>query len=258
MTLVVCSHYNDIQDQGNKMIAAMVLISLGVVLIFIILTVVITQKISRPLRRLARVAKTMGMAPDLMELEYDSCDEIGVLYQVFNASNRRLYEYMSDVQSKVYRDSLTGMKNRAAYAEAVKELETRLADGSTKFAVAVFDLNNLKQVNDKYGHDRGNKLLILVSKLIAAVFHRSLVYRIGGDEFVLILEESDYEEYETLIEQFDKLCARECLIIEGEKIPVSVAHGIARYNSEIDSGYENVFHRADGLMYRHKRERKNI
>ncbi len=258
MTLVVCAYYNDIQSQGNRMVTSMVLMSLGVVVCFILLTIVITKKIIGPLRRLAVVATSMGNRKELSEIDCNLKDEVGVLYQVLNDANRRLYENMTNVQAQAYRDSLTGLKNSAAYTEAVAELEKRIVGEHPKFAVVVFDINNLKIVNDTYGHEYGNELLVRVTKLIAGAFHRSLAYRIGGDEFVVILENDDYEEYQSLIARFDELCENEYLMIEDVKIPVSVARGVAIYDPEIDSNYENVFHRADGLMYRHKREQKGF
>ena len=66
------------------------------------------------------------------------------------------------------------------------------------------------------------------------------------------------EEFENLIAMFDELCSKESFMIEDVEIPISVARGVAIYDKEIDSGYENVFHRADGLMYRHKRELKGL
>ena len=256
MTLVVCAHYNDIQSQGNRMVMAMLWISIGVVLLFVVLTVIITSRIVGPLRRLAVAAQSMKNGLELIELECSSKDEIGVLYQAFNDSNRRLYEYMSGVHAQAYRDSLTGLKNRAAYVEAVTEIEQQMEQEDLRFGVLIFDINNLKHMNDTHGHDCGNALIMVVAKLIAGVFHRSLAYRIGGDEFVIILQNADYDEYEKLLTMFDEFCQNECLIVNDQGFPIEVARGVAIYDREIDSNYENVFHRADGLMYRHKREMK--
>ncbi len=258
MTLVVCAHYNDIQTQSTRMMTAMFLTSCGLVLLFIVLAVVMANRITRPLRRLSIAARSIGNGKELKALEYPLRDEIGVLYQVLDDSNNRLNEYMSDVHAKAYRDALTGLKNRAAYSETVKELEARIISEETKFGVVVIDINDLKKVNDNYCHENGDRLLVRVSKLIAAVFHRSLVYRIGGDEFVVILESLDYEEHEKLSAALRELCGSERLVIGDEEIPLSVAIGVAIYDKEIDSSYENVFHRADGLMYRNKWEMKGL
>ena len=200
----------------------------------------------------------MGYGSEFVELECDLKDEIGVLYQAFNDTNQQLYEYMSNVQAQAYRDSLTGLKNRTAYAEAVIKMEKRIAEEEPRFGVAIFDMNNLKIANDTYGHEQGNELIVRVAKLIAGVFYRSVIYRVGGDEFVVILEDADYDEYESLFETFEDLCAEEQFSFDDVNIPISVAYGVAIYDKEIDSSFENVFHRADGLMYRKKREMKEL
>lgn len=257
MTLRLCAFYNDIQAQGNRMILAMLLVSGLVVAVFGIVTVFVTKRIIDPLRRLALAAKSMEYAPDWIERESNRRDEVGVLCRVFDESNRRLKEYMSAVQAQAYRDSMTGLKNGTAYMEDVARLERRMAEEKTSFGVLLMDINNLKYVNDTYGHDKGNKMIVRVSKMIAGVFRRSIVYRIGGDEFAVILENEDYAEYESLIQEFQTTCESEILEIDGESVPLSVAHGMATYDEEMDSNYENVFHRADSLMYRKKREMKD-
>lgn len=102
----------------------------------------------------------------------------------------------------------------------------------------------------------GNKLLVRVAKLLSGSFLNSSIYRVGGDEFVVILEDEDYDEREALLAEFDEMCIDEYLEAEGETIPVLVAHGLAVYDPEIDYSYDNLFHRADGLMYNHKRKIK--
>lgn len=258
MSLVVCAHYNDIQAQGNRMMLAMFLTSIGLVLLSILYTFVVTNLLTKPLRRLAAASGSIGEKVDFEVPECERRDEIGVLYNVLKDSNTRLNEYMSNMKAKAYRDDLTGLRNRAYYSEAVKKLEGRIADENddVSFGVVVFDVNNLKFVNDSYSHEGGDELLIRAAKLIASVFHRSHVYRIGGDEFVILLDGLDYEDRESLAEAFDHRCKEETIELDGEKIPVSVAFGLAVYDKDIDSGYENVFHRADGAMYRHKRATK--
>jgi diguanylate cyclase (GGDEF)-like protein len=241
------------------MAAAMVVASICVVGLFIVLTVIMSQKITKPLRRLALSARNIGKGMELEELAGENHkDEIGVLCRVVYNSNKQLNVYMNEIKTRAYRDALTGLKNRAAYNEAQKDIERRIADGETEFGALVLDVNNMKAVNDTYGHVYGNMLLTRVAKLVTASFHRSAVYRIGGDEFVVVLEGDDYDDREALLARFDKMCAEECLEMEDNEIPISIARGLAIYDSQLDSSYENVFHRADGAMYRHKRERKGL
>ena len=86
-----------------------------------------------------------------------------------------------------FKDSLTGVKNHAAYSRIKEKMESKLQqDGNHRFAIAVMDVNNLKQVNDAIGHKAGDALIISAAKLLCDVFAHSPVCRIGGDEFVAI------------------------------------------------------------------------
>ncbi len=257
MTLKVCAYYRDIQSQGLKMVLAMTLTTIGIVAVFIVITLITAQRITQPLRHLAKAAKDIGNGEEMVSLtNNDRKDEIGVLHRVLYESNERLNEYRSKIEARAYRDSLTGLKNREAYVLAVKDMEQRVADQKSRFGIVVLDVNNLKIVNDTYGHMYGNKLLVRVAKLLSGSFLNSSIYRVGGDEFVVILEDEDYDEREALLAEFDEMCIDEYLEAEGETIPVLVAHGVAVYDPEIDYSYDNLFHRADGLMYNHKRKIK--
>lgn len=122
----------------------------------------------------------------------------------------------------------------------------------------MFDANGLKNTNDLYGHECGNQLLINVSKLICDSFKHSMVYRIGGDEFVAILVGSDYEMRSALLEKFrGKILDN---VKKGEPVyeNVSVASGMAVYNPENDKCVEDVFKRADAEMYENKKMIKSL
>lgn len=127
---------------------------------------------------------------------------------------------------------------------------------AVSIVIAMFDCDGLKDINDKYGHDRGNVYLKNSSLLMTKVFAHSDVYRIGGDEFVTILFDEDYEAREELKKRFFQQSEEVSRFAkEGwEKVDVSV--GIASYDREIDTCAEDVFIHADHLMYENKRTRK--
>ena len=163
----------------------------------------------------------------------------------------RLYEYARQTgtaRQMAYRDPLTGVKNKLAYIEALQKLEIRLDEGSLKeFGVVVFDLNGLKKVNDTLGHDAGDEYIKSASSLICVRFKHSPVFRIGGDEFVVILEGDDYRERAALLEAFD------LLVEENMKNGlVVVSSGCDIYDPDSDESYNDVFKRADRKMYERK------
>lgn len=151
-----------------------------------------------------------------------------------------------------YIDSLTGVKNKMAYTEAVAELERRVRDGiMSAYGVAIFDLNYLKYVNDNMGHEMGDKYIKEACSQICKWFQHSPVYRIGGDEFVVLLKGVDYDNREMILKDFNDDVHRNKL--EGKAV---VSVGCASYQPKVDRTYDDVFRRADKLMYQRKQELK--
>ena len=163
-------------------------------------------------------------------------------------------DLMNELANK---DSLTGIRNKTAYDNEVVHIEAELAAGRKEFGIVMIDLNYLKQINDTYGHALGNVSIKKLCEEICAVFVHSPVFRVGGDEFVVILENSAYENVVALIERLnenlDSLRDAEGLE-QWER--VSAAVGYALYDDKIDTGVASVFKRADKAMYERKHAMK--
>lgn len=166
----------------------------------------------------------------------------------------RLHGYRErNLDILAYTDSLTGLKNHAMYTILKNNMDQRIrTERSLRFAVAVMDVNLLKKTNDLYGHQIGNELIINASRLICSTFQHSPVCRIGGDEFVAILEGSDYERCEELCQQFRNTVANATFVCENQEYPLSVAIGIATYSAKEHHSFEELFHLADERMYENK------
>ena len=159
---------------------------------------------------------------------------------------------MEIANQKAYKDVLTGVKNRLAYLEALADMEINLEKGTLKeYGVVVFDLNGLKNINDTLGHEAGDEYIKSASRLICTQFSHSSVFRVGGDEFVAILKGSDYEQMEELENSFRKT------IEENQRNGlVVVSSGLAVYQPDKDENFNDVFKRADQLMYERKQALK--
>lgn len=154
------------------------------------------------------------------------------------------------------RDPLTGVSSRAAFNQKCSELAHDISQGkSAQFAIVECDLNNLKTVNDHFGHEAGDAYIKKNCSVFCETFKHSPVYRIGGDEFVIWVQGQDYDERNDLM---DKLFLQ--LEIQGapsaEK--VSFAAGLAEFNPQIDESAKDVLKRADTFMYINKKQIKNI
>ncbi len=163
---------------------------------------------------------------------------------------REYVEKLAMVQNLAEVDALTGIKNKNAYKEREELMNQRIREHrQPEFAIVVLDVNDLKKINDTEGHEAGDKCIREACEVICSTFKRSPVYRVGGDEFVVISQDEDYSRSSELVE----LIARhnEDALTNGG---IVIACGMAKYNDE-DSVAE-VFEAADKKMYENKKSLK--
>ena len=206
----------------------------------------------------------------IKELNIRTGDEIENLYfafcktvedGMFFADNLRrarnqvmtMAEQVSQISVTAYTDSLTGVKNKAAYQKMSQDLENDIDNNQARFAIVMIDINRLKQVNDTYGHEKGDLYIKGSCKMICDIFKHSPVYRFGGDEFVVVLKGDSYEKREELVEK-----ARDAFNKSGGRVDLqpwerySAATGMSEYKGELGERVDNVFKRADKNMYDYK------
>ncbi len=158
-----------------------------------------------------------------------------------------------EMKEALFKDSLTGVKNKSAYSNTEKKMNALIKENICEdFSVFVFDLNDLKKINDNFGHDEGDKYIRSGSSLICKTFKHSPVFRIGGDEFACILKDSDYENRVQLKKQI-----REQIEYNKRHGCVVIAVGSADYLPNEDTCLLDVFKRADKEMYEDKSRLKN-
>ena len=149
---------------------------------------------------------------------------------------------------------VTGIQNKLAYQEHIH----RINEGKDTFStgVIIFDLNNLKRVNDELGHEMGDQYIEAFSNLLSNLqSERIHAYRVGGDEFAMILEESNLVEIHYILDRLEKSVDQ----YNGKnKIKISYARGYELSTREHYYLMEELVRRADEQMYRHKsRSKKN-
>ncbi|MBR2287391.1 MAG: GGDEF domain-containing protein [Clostridia bacterium] len=166
-------------------------------------------------------------------------------------------EELQTAKELASRDALTGVKSKHAFVEAEERINRDIAEGREEgFGVVVCDVNGLKQINDNLGHKAGDRHIQKASEIICHIFQHSPVYRIGGDEFVVIMHGSDYARREELMADLTKLVEE-----NQKKGEIVIASGISEYvasGEEKDTRIETVFERADSAMYVEKKRLKGI
>ncbi len=161
---------------------------------------------------------------------------------------------LSSIMRIAYKDPLTGVRNKHSYLEAEVDAEKRIQKGLLKsFGIIVFDLNGLKNINDTQGHDAGDQYIKDACNIICALFKHSPIFRIGGDEFVAILEGEDYTHHKSLIEKFRKTIEDNLTTNK-----VIVSDGFDDFIPDKDDSFISVFERADKKMYERKRQLKEM
>ncbi|MBO4852227.1 MAG: GGDEF domain-containing protein [Schwartzia sp.] len=160
----------------------------------------------------------------------------------------------------VNKDALTGIRNKTAYDKEIRRVEWEMQGHDGKeFGIAMIDLNFLKRINDTYGHEQGNIAIKKLCHMVCTIFDHSPVFRIGGDEFAVVLENNDYKNVDALVAQFNakiEEMAQDATLEPWERI--SAAIGVAYYDPVTDSSAANVFKRADKAMYIRKKEMKAV
>lgn len=258
MTLVLSADYEDIQQIRDDITYEILFAVLILSALLMIIAVVVVKKIVDPLKKLTDASIKLSNGDYDVEIADSNTYEIKLLSMAFENMTKHLREREESLRLEANRDSLTGLRNTTSYSAWVTKFDKKIEIQNADFGVIVLDLNELKETNDKYGHAIGDKLIITAAQVIANTFKRSPVFRIGGDEFLVVLQNSDLENYDKLFAQFILDCANTFVDVEDAKIPIRIASGFSRFNPMSDVRFLDVFKRADDAMYENKIKTKCI
>lgn len=151
-------------------------------------------------------------------------------------------------QMLAYIDVLTGIRNRASFKEYINEIPK---SDYSHYSILMLDMNNLKVLNDTYGHSAGDEYIIKTAHIISKVFSEyGMVCRLGGDEFCCVLKDISEMEYTQCIEILKERCDK--FKSTKAQLPLSVAYGLANFDDSRDFDLIDTFNRADLEMYKNK------
>ena len=182
-------------------------------------------------------------------MEKDINDKIRELTELNEAliSSQKETAIMTELANK---DALTGVNSKIAYNNEAIKINDSISKGNVEpFGIVMVDLNYLKLINDEHGHNAGDKALMDLCQIICDTFTHSPVYRVGGDEFVVIIRKNDYINIDKLINQFNDK-------IEENRHTLSAAIGYALFDPKQDGKVSDVFKKADEAMYVRKHQMK--
>lgn len=251
MTLVLSASYEDIRqiryEIGFKILLTAVILSA----LFTLIVTFVVKRITDPLMKLTNAAAKLADGNYDMELEQGGALETRLLSTAFENMAIRLQERENLLHLSANHDSMTGLRNNTSYVSWVAQFDKKIANEEIDFGVVMLDLNDLKKTNDLYGHEMGDKLIITAAQIISDIFKRSPVFRIGGDEFLVVLQNKDLENRDELFALLDLKCQN--TFIADTQEPIRIAIGFSRFEHGKDLQFADVFKRADVAMYENKR-----
>jgi diguanylate cyclase len=151
---------------------------------------------------------------------------------------------------------LTGVHSRLAYNEQIIRELSRWDRYGTPFSYAILDIDHFKQVNDKYGHNAGDKALRLIAQLMQKQIRKSdTLFRIGGEEFVLLLTNTSLAKAEPLITKLRHGVAESGFHFKQERVELTLSAGITEATAE--DSIQSIYERADAALYKAKDAGRN-
>lgn len=167
-----------------------------------------------------------------------------------------LKEQLQESKRMMLRDPLTGLPNRLAYEERIALEINRCKRNNQNVCIAMWDLDHFKKVNDTFGHDAGDRVLRLLSKIITTRVRKvDMFARIGGEEFVLLMLDANLENALILNDQLRNSLADSSFHYDGSPCPITASVGITKI--EKYDNLESVMRKADEALYKSKREGRN-
>ncbi|MBR3464294.1 MAG: diguanylate cyclase [Clostridiales bacterium] len=282
MKFVLCDDYHSVFSARNRAINVMVWISLGMTIVLAGFAALMANRITGPLRELTSAANEISEGDYDVILPPERNDEVGELSRAFRIAIDNIRARSEDIKARIrvqehrleqnaqtmkqqeddlltmrnlaYIDSLTGVKNKHAYEDTAGYIDEQIRNGTAQFAVIMCDLNYLKLINDNRGHQAGDVALKKAAKLLCNAFPMSTVFRIGGDEFVVIPSVIEYARIDEQLDALKAMMRKQKETSEDVLDRISFAFGTAVYDREKDSSFNDVFERADQNMYEEKKK----
>ncbi|MFZ6673067.1 diguanylate cyclase domain-containing protein [Undibacterium sp. Xuan67W] len=246
---VVAVPRSDFMSSINQGFFQSLVIAIACIVFALTIGLTIVDRVIRDIRKLTSAAEKFGDGQPLPELNIRRDDEIGILAQT-----------LIEMENKLRFDKLTQVANRESLFAQINYLQKNAmnkAHGLEVFTLLFVDLDRFKYINDNYGHDAGDRALVIIAaRLQASIRDTDIVARYGGDEFVLLLKDTKSSiDIHNMVEKISTL-VEEPIALDDVIVSVGVSIGWASYPEDGDD-YVRLIKIADSRMYKRKRDRKN-
>ena len=168
----------------------------------------------------------------------------------------QLQQKLTENRQKLMFDALTGVRSRLAYDELLDQELTRWSRYQETFSFAILDIDHFKRVNDVFGHNAGDKALQVVANMLARHIRKTdLLFRIGGEEFVLLLPKTSLENATPLVEKIRNSVTDANFRFKQEKVDITLSAGLTAILA--GDNCETIYERADSALYQAKNAGRN-
>jgi len=252
MRLVLYVPANEINAGRTHAVTTFLTVALLAAVVGILVTRWMAARMTNSLTELTKTAQKIGEGKLNAEFPEKSNDEIGVLNETMQSMAHEIRQMVGGLSDRAYRDALTGVRNKGAFEEETK----RLDEGKETFAIAMFDVNYLKTVNDTYGHEKGDQYLKTACSMICNVFKHCPVFRMGGDEFTAVLTNEQVGLVDGLFAEMDRRVAEFNADKTEKWQQIDVAKGYAVFKIAsarfTEHPVQAILKQADEAMYKDK------
>lgn len=251
-------------EQADRLGGVILQLVVGLGVACVLLAALVARAVTRPINSMSTAVQRFANGHQVATLAKDRQDEIGVLARSFDAMQNEIRQQLAALESNrealehlARHDALTGLHNRRAFQERLDHAVARAQRSHQRFALLFIDVDNFKTINDRWGHDGGDAVLKIVAlRLSTTTRQADAVARMGGDEFVVLLDNPAHREDITAIAEKLLESVRSPILHNGQELQVGFSIGISQFPDDGRTAAE-LMARADHAMYDAKAAGRN-
>lgn len=250
--------------QADRLGSVVLQLVAGLFLVCLALAAVVARAVTRPINSLSQAVQRFAYGHEQAQLPVQRQDEIGVLARSVSRMQDEirsqlaaLAHHQEELEHLARHDVLTGLPNRRAFQERLELTLVRAQRSGERFALLFIDVDRFKSINDRWGHEGGDAALkIVAQRLSSAIRKADGVARVGGDEFVVLLENPMQREDIVVIAEKLLDSMHSPILFQGQEMHIGFSIGISQYPEDGDTAAA-LLSRADHAMYETKAAGRN-
>lgn len=231
------------------LIINLLILSIFATLLFIIGILYVSNVVTRPITKLAEIAKKLEEGNYTVTLEKSEIDELDKLSNAFNSMTSAIADREKSILKLAYFDEMTGLANRALFMRQLKDAVQLSQVTQEPLSVVIMNLDRFKQINNVLGHEFGNQLLRAVGERLSQAISKETdsVYRFSGDEFAFLLPSSNSKNAMRLAKAIVKLFEKP-IEVDNQFVDISAGIGIAGFPEHADQ-VEDILSHAESALH---------